>query len=197
MGKSEQKKQLIIERAAVLFNEKGITGTSVDEILDAASISKGCFYGHFESKEALSFACVDYLLEKLTERRTDAINKQVTAKEKIIAFIDLNKNPLNSFFAGGCPIVNLSTESDDTSPVIKNKVKTIINTAIALFTSILQEGIDNGELSDQLTPAEFATKMFLSIEGANAICRVLNNSEPMHTVSDSLKKELASYELIA
>ena len=195
MGKSEQKKQLIIEQAAVLFNEKGIAGTSVDEVIEAASISKGCFYGHFESKEELSFACVDYMLEQLTERRTSALNKQTTAREKIYAFMEINKNPLKSFFAGGCPIVNLSTESDDTSPVIKKKVKTMLNTAIALFTSILQEGIDKKELSNQLVPAEFATKMFLSIEGANAICRVLNSANPMHIVADSLKKELSAYEL--
>ena len=195
MGKSEKRKQLIIERAAILFNEKGIAGTSVDDIIAAADSSKGCFYGHFESKEELSFASVDYLLDKLTQRRNAALDRHVKAADKIRAFMDIHKNPLKSFFKGGSPIVNLSTDSDDTSPTIKKKVKAMINTAISQLTSILQDGVDRGELSENLAPAEFANKMFVAIEGANAICRVLNSAGPMQLVIESLKKELASYTL--
>jgi TetR/AcrR family transcriptional repressor of nem operon len=196
MSSAEKKKQIIIEKAAVMFNEKGIAGTSVDDILKAAQFSKGCFYGHFESKEELSYASVDYLLDKLTERRNNALNKHQKAIDKIYAFMDLNKSPLKSYIDGGCPIVNLSTETDDTSPVIKKKIKTIITTAIKQFTEVMHEGIRLGELSDALNPEEFATKMFLSIEGGNAICRVLGSNEPMHVVINSLKKELAGYSLL-
>jgi TetR/AcrR family transcriptional repressor of nem operon len=196
MSNAEKKKQTIIETAAVMFNEKGISGTSVDDILKEVKFSKGCFYGHFESKEELSYASVDYLLGKLNERRNNAINKHEKAIDKIYSFMDLNKNPLKSFVDGGCPIVNLSTETDDTSPIIKKKVKTIIITAIKQFADIMTEGIRLGELSDILVPEEFATKMFLSIEGGNAICRVLNSAAPMQIVINSLKKELAGYSLL-
>jgi TetR/AcrR family transcriptional repressor of nem operon len=193
MGKSEEKRQLIVGRAALLFNEKGIAGTSVDDIIEAAGTSKGCFYGHFESKEALSYASVDYLLEKLTERRHIALNKHTKAFDRICSFMELTRNPLKSYFDGGCPIVNLSTETDDTSPVIKEKMKKMITTAIAEFTGVLSSGIGTGEFSTALDAKEFATKMFLAIEGANAICRVLGTAAPMHTLTSSLKKELAGY----
>ncbi|WDF79021.1 TetR/AcrR family transcriptional regulator [Mucilaginibacter sp. KACC 22773] len=193
MGKSEQKRQLIVSRAAVLFNEKGIAGTSVDDIIEATGTSKGCFYGHFESKEALSFASVDYLLEKLTERRHTALNKHTKAFDRICSFMEMIKNPLKSYFDGGCPIINLSTESDDTSPVIKKKMKKMINGAISEFTEVLSSGIATGEFSASLDANEFATKMFLGIEGANAICRVLGTAAPMHTLTSSLRKELAGH----
>jgi TetR/AcrR family transcriptional repressor of nem operon len=193
MGKSEEKRQLIVGRAALLFNEKGIAGTSVDDIIAATNTSKGCFYGHFESKEALSYASVDYLLEKLTERRHIALNKHSKAFDRICSFMELTKNPLKSYFDGGCPIVNLSTETDDTSPVIKEKMKKMITAAINEFTGVLNSGIATGEFSPALDAKEFATKMFLAIEGANAICRVLGTAAPMHTLANSLKKELAGY----
>jgi TetR/AcrR family transcriptional repressor of nem operon len=180
MGKSEQKRQLIVSKAAILFNEKGIAGTSVDDIIEATGTSKGCFYGHFESKEALSHASVDYLLEKLTERRRVALNKNTAAFERISSFMDLNKNPLKSYFDGGCPIVNLSTEADDTNPVIREKIKKMITAAISEFSAALDA-------------KEFATKMFLGIEGANAICRVLGTNIPMHTLIAGFRKELSGY----
>jgi len=130
MSKAEKKRLHIIEKAALIFNEKGIAGTSIDEILEASHTTKGCLYGHFNSKEELSYASVDYLLQKLTDRRTLMLEKQTTAAAKIFAFLDMNKDPLNSYINGGCPIVNLSTETDDTNPVIRKKVKHMIETAL-------------------------------------------------------------------
>ncbi|MBD1385922.1 TetR/AcrR family transcriptional regulator [Mucilaginibacter rigui] len=195
MSKAEQTRQTIIEKASVIFNEKGIAGTSIDDVLKAAKVAKGCLYGHFASKEDLSYACVDYMLTRISERRNNALDKEKTAKAKIFAFMDNNKNPLLSYIDGGCPIVNLSAESDDTNPVIKKKVRKLITTAIKLFTDILHDGIAKNEFSDCLKPEEFALKMFMSIEGANAICRVINSAKPMQQLIHSLKAELDSYSL--
>lgn len=195
MSKGEQKRQFIIEQAAILFNERGIAGTSVDEILEVANTSKGCFYGHFESKDELAQAAVDYLLGKLNDRRNNTVSKHKTAIAKINAALDNSKNPLKSYIEGGCPIVNFSTETDDTNPAIKKKLKDMVDTAITTYANIIQDGINNGELSNSINPVEFATRMMLSIEGGNAICRVLNSTKPMQIMINSLKTELASYAL--
>jgi len=195
MSKGEQKRQFIIEQAAILFNERGISGTSVDEVLEVANTSKGCFYGHFESKDELAQAAVDYLLGKLNDRRNNTVSKHKTAIAKINAALDNSKNPLKSYIEGGCPIVNFSTETDDTNPAIKKKLKDMVDTAITTYANIIQDGINNGELSNAINPVEFATRMMLSIEGGNAICRVLNSTKPMQIMINSLKNELASYAL--
>ena len=195
MNKGEQKRQFIIEQAAILFNERGIAGTSVDEVLEVANTSKGCFYGHFESKDELAQAAVDYLLGKLNDRRNNTVSKHKTAIAKINAALDNSKNPLKSYIEGGCPIVNFSTETDDTNPAIKKKLKDMVDTAITTYANIIQDGINNGELSNSINPVEFATRMMLSIEGGNAICRVLNSTKPMQIMIKSLKNELASYAL--
>jgi TetR/AcrR family transcriptional repressor of nem operon len=196
MSKSERTRQSIIEQAAVIFNEKGIAGTSIDDVLKAAKVAKGCLYGHFESKDELSYASVDFLMHKLVEKRDSLLGKQITAKGKVFAFLESNKNPLKSFIDGGCPIANLSTETDDTNPVIKQKLKTVVEQAIKLFTGILKDGISSGELSDKLEPEDYAVKMFMSIEGANSLCRVLGSVKPMQTVIKSLKNELEGYVLV-
>jgi AcrR family transcriptional regulator len=43
----------LIEIAAELFGERGYEGTSIDEVLERAEVSKGALYHHFPSKEAL------------------------------------------------------------------------------------------------------------------------------------------------
>ncbi|WP_431198468.1 TetR family transcriptional regulator C-terminal domain-containing protein [Mucilaginibacter sp. P25] len=71
----------------------------------------------------------------------------------------------------------------------------MVDTAITTYANIIQDGIENGELSNAINPVEFATRMMLSIEGGNAICRVLNSTKPMQIMIKSLKTELASYAL--
>lgn len=53
MKKGELRKEAIIRTSEKLFFEKGYDETSIQDILDALSISKGGFYHYFESKIAL------------------------------------------------------------------------------------------------------------------------------------------------
>lgn len=47
------KKQQVIEAAATLFSEKGFEKTSMSEICNAAKVSKGLVYHHFQSKNEI------------------------------------------------------------------------------------------------------------------------------------------------
>jgi AcrR family transcriptional regulator len=193
MARPETTRQILIEKAAVMFNEKGISGTAVDDILRSSKVAKASLYGHFPGKAELSYATVDYMLAKIVDKRNAAIAEGKTAKDKIFSFMQFVRNPIKSIIDGGCPVINLSVESDDTSPVIKKKVRTMIENSLKLFTSILQEGIDAGQLSSKLNPEEFAQRMFISVEGANAICRVLGSVKPMHVIIKGFREELESY----
>lgn len=197
MTKAERTKQFIIEQAAPIFNEKGIAGTSIDDVLKAAKVAKGCLYGHFENKAELSYATVDYLLQSLVDRRDSLLQAQKTARGKLHAFMDMNKYPLATFIEGGCPIANLATEADDNNPVVKQKVQVVLQVAIELLTGIVHDGIRSGELAAEMNAEEYALKMFTAVEGGIMVCRTLNTNLPMQTLLKSLKKELDAYCVVA
>ncbi len=70
MKKGDLRKQEIIETAESLFCRYGYENTSIQNILDQLSISKGSFYHHFESKESL--------LEGICRKRAEQIYSSVT-----------------------------------------------------------------------------------------------------------------------
>lgn len=195
MGKAERTRQFIIEQAAPLFNEKGIAGTTIDDILAATKMAKGGLYGHFESKEEIATVMVDYLLNKLGTKMASVINKEKTTIKKLFAFIDMYKDPINSYIAGGCPILNFGVEADDTNPVIKQKVKVIIEEGQQGFRDIINEGVINKELSADINPAEMAMKIFAMLEGGMMMSRVTGNTKYMHGIINMLKVDLKSYQL--
>jgi hypothetical protein len=127
------------------------------------------------------------------EKMSLTISKAKTAKAKVFAFLDFYKDPLNTHLKGGCPVFNIAVESDDNFPAIKEKIAGVIRRGQDIFTSILHQGIQDGEFSDQLDPAVYAFKAVAAVEGAVVMCRAMNTAKPMAGLLRSLKAELESY----
>jgi TetR/AcrR family transcriptional repressor of nem operon len=195
LTKAERTKQFILETAVPLYNEKGISGVNVDDVLAATKLTKGCLYSHFENKEDLSQHVIDLSLKKAAEKMRMAVSKGITPKAKIFAFLDFYKDPIQTYIPGGCPIFNTAVEADDNYPEVKLKVGAVIRAGLEEISAILREGIQNGTFSDKLDPAVFAFKMMAAVEGGMVMCRVMDTIKPMHQLIKSLKAELEQYEL--
>jgi TetR/AcrR family transcriptional repressor of nem operon len=193
MSKSENTRQHIIEKAAPLFNVNGIAATSVGDVAKAARVARGCLYGHFESKDELAYACADYLLDTANEELAAAMSRKRSAYGKIMAFLETNKVTGKPLIAGGCPLMNLSTEADDTSPVIRKKLEDNVDLHIRLLGEVLRDGIQSGEFSDRLNPDDFTVRMICSIKGAVVLSGITRTAGIMKTVTHSVKTELESY----
>jgi AcrR family transcriptional regulator len=63
--RSEETRTRIIDSAIKLFSIRGFNAASVDDICKEAGISKGAFYHHFESKQALFLALLDVWLRSI------------------------------------------------------------------------------------------------------------------------------------
>ena len=66
--RKEETRERIIETASRLFQERGVDGVGVDEIMRACGLTHGGFYAHFESKEALvEEACIRAIDAKIED----------------------------------------------------------------------------------------------------------------------------------
>ena len=77
-------KKRIIEAAIALFTEKGFHGTSIQEIAAHAGISKGAFYLHFKSKDALQVEIFRYYTSLIQEEMENAVDPAQSAKENFL-----------------------------------------------------------------------------------------------------------------
>jgi len=195
LTKAERTKQFILETAAPIFNQKGISGANIDDVLAATKLTKGCLYGHFEGKEDLALQVVDFMLKTNGEKMLSTIGKGKTAKAKVFAFLDFYKDPLNTYLEGGCPIFNVAVESDDHFPAIKEKIANVIRRGQEIFVGVLKQGIKDGEFSDELDPAVYAFKAVAAVEGAVIMCRSMNTTKPMASLLKNLKAELENYAI--
>jgi TetR/AcrR family transcriptional regulator, transcriptional repressor for nem operon len=58
-----EKHQRIVREASRLFRERGFDNVTVADVMEAAGLTHGAFYSHFDSKEALMAAAVEYAMD--------------------------------------------------------------------------------------------------------------------------------------
>lgn len=193
MGKAERTRQFIIEQAAPLFNQKGIAGTTINDVMQATKMAKGGLYGHFESKDDMSLAIVDHLLGKLANKASSVVAREKTARLKLFALLDFYSDPLKPYCEGGCPLVNFGVEADDTNPELKKKIGDRMLDTQKYITAIVNQGIADGEFHAGFDGLTFGIRMFAAMEGGTIVCRVLGNTQQMRVIINSLKAEIDSH----
>ncbi len=187
MAKGEETRQFIIEKAAPIFNTKGIAATSMSDIMEATKLSKGSMYVHFENKEVLACAAVDHNMKVLGDKILLTVSKAKTAKEELFAYIDFFNDPLNPPVIGGCPLLNFGMEADDTNPIVKEKVNFGIKFTQRVLETSINKGIANGEFKPDWNAADFATVIFAMLEGGHLISRMSGNNDKMKIIVKTLK----------
>ena len=99
----------ITEKADILFYEKGFEATSFADIAAVVGISRGNFYHHFKSKDAILDAVIDPRLAT-TKRMLEAWETDASPRDRIVSFIRILITNQAKIMAFGCPVGTLVTE---------------------------------------------------------------------------------------
>lgn len=78
-----EKQQLILDRAAVLFADKGFAGTSMATIAQICNSSKALIYHYYPSKEALLFDMLQSHVDLLLKTANEVLQNEVSAEAKL------------------------------------------------------------------------------------------------------------------
>src|SRR4030095_2840074 len=70
-----ENRERIVQVAAKLFRERGFDGIGVADLMKAAGLTHGGFYGNFSSKDDLVAEATDRALKELSEYWTGEIEK--------------------------------------------------------------------------------------------------------------------------
>lgn len=176
MSNAEHTKQKIIETAAIIFNQNGYIGTSIADIVKSTGVHKSGIYKHFKSKDEIAVAAFDYSLGLIVTAAIDQVGKEETAIDRLLAFVDTFKGFVTEpICVGGCPVLNMAVESDDTHPGLRVHVQTAVNGLRALIGSIVELGIRQGEIISSTDIEQVSTVIFVTIEGAIMMSKLYNN----------------------
>lgn len=164
--RGSETRRRILEVAAESFAERGYAGTSLSDVLKASGVTKGGFYFHFPSKEALAMAALRAKQERWTSAVMAAVLRHPRAVDQLDAMVDALCDQHEQDPA--CRAISrLSTELGDEHPELRPELRTQLTTWMDLVAALIRRGQDEGDIRPEVEPqtaAEVAVESFIGLE---------------------------------
>jgi len=162
----------ILSAAFTVFHERGFHDSGTQDIVDLAGVSKGSFYNHFKSKDALGLAVLDYYWDRHGESLKflrDANHPPLTRIENYIESVGYDEK--------GCMVGNFSTEMA-ASDQFRKRISELFNTWTSEVAECISVGQQDGTIRDNQSATELAQFVISSFEGT--IMRAKVDRDPSH-----------------
>lgn len=138
-------KERILEAALTIFSNKGYHETRLDEIVQAAHVSKGSIYFHFPNKEKLFFALVDQFADLIERRAIEAISEESESMKRVTAAI---REVLGTFGKYRLPTKLLLVQAVGLGKVFEEKRLEITDRFAGLIQRYLDEAVSAGDIAE-------------------------------------------------
>jgi TetR/AcrR family transcriptional repressor of nem operon len=163
-GRGRASRERIVERAAELFAERGVAGTSLDDVLAAAGAGKSQLYHYFHGRDELVEAAVGLRCTQVLAGLTQALSSVASLAEL--------EQALAGFVAGfeqlglpGCPIGSLAAQVAERNEGARLQAAAAPDAWERLFADAIDRMRERAELSPDAAPSVLATALLASIEG--------------------------------
>ncbi|WP_329474892.1 TetR/AcrR family transcriptional regulator [Kribbella sp. NBC_01484] len=174
----------IVAGAAELIYERGVGGTSLDDIMAATGTSKSQLYHYFADKDAL-------VLEVIRTQLAKVIAGQETQLREVWSWDGLQRwrdHVVEATRAtggvGGCPLGSLSSELADRS----EPARRVLADCFAEWEKYLFDGFTamraDGELSADADPQLLATAVMAALQGGLLLSQATHGVQPLELALD-------------
>jgi TetR/AcrR family transcriptional repressor of nem operon len=181
-AQKESTRSQLIETGIDLMLEKGYNNTGLSDVLNACGVPKGSFYYYFKSKEEFGLEIIKTFDQKYVEQKdqilTDtSVSAVVRLRHYVNTAIEASENLQCS---RGCLIANLSQEMADQNEIFRECLCQVVCKRRDRFASVMQQGIDSGEIRTSQTANDLAEFFLCTFNGAMMRSKVRKNAEPLH-----------------
>jgi TetR/AcrR family transcriptional regulator, transcriptional repressor for nem operon len=181
----------LIEAAQGLVRRKGFAATSVDELCAAAGVTKGAFFHHFPSKEALGVALIDNWTETTGVMfAAHPYNNLPDPLDRVFAYIDLRRQILNQPLPDFTCVAGTSVqETFLTAPAIRDAAQRSILLGLEHVRPHLAEALASHPVPD-VTAEGLAEQFQVAVQGGIILAKAADDAGPARAAFDHLERYL-------
>lgn len=166
MSKGQQTHQMIVERAAQVFNRQGYFGASLSDLMRETGLEKGGIYNHFRSKDELALEAFDYAVDVVWQRVEAEVKGKRNAVDRLQGLLTGYQQVIEDPpVTGGCPILNTAVEADDAHPALSERARAAMTRWREWITRWIERGIAAGDIRPETDGEWLATMLIAMVEG--------------------------------
>jgi TetR/AcrR family transcriptional repressor of nem operon len=182
--KGERTRARIVEEAARLIHERGVAGTTLDDVKAAAEVSGSQLYHYFPDKEELVQAVIDYQADTIVNNQRHANLGTVKGlrawRNMVIAAAKSTKAK------GGCPLGSLGGQLAESDP----EARALIAAGFERWSTAISDGLrahhGDRRLPSGINPDDLAVTLLATLQGGLLLAQVQQSTQPFETAVDTL-----------
>jgi TetR/AcrR family transcriptional regulator, transcriptional repressor for nem operon len=181
----------LIGAAQTLVRRKGFAATSVDELCAAAGVTKGAFFHHFPSKEALGVALVEDWTETTGAMfAAHPYNSLPDPLDRVFGYIDLRRQILEQPLPDFTCVAGTSVqETFLTAPAIRDAAQRSIVSGFEHVRPHLAEALAAHPVPG-VTAEGLAAQFQVALQGGIILAKAANDAAPARAALDHLERYL-------
>ncbi|HTU71399.1 MAG TPA: TetR/AcrR family transcriptional regulator [Candidatus Baltobacteraceae bacterium] len=184
--KGQGTRDRIVAAAAALIQERGVAGTSTEDVREAAGVSSSQLYHYFRDKMSLVRAVIAYLTDAVLGAQADFLG-DLDSIAALRQWRDLLVRIQRGLHCeGGCPLGTLASQLAETAPTARLDLEL----AFAWWEEGIGSGLramhDRGELRRDVDPAKLATALLGAVQGGLILTQVRRDTAPLEASVDTM-----------
>lgn len=182
-AKGARTRARIVEAAAALIHERGVAGTTLDDVKVAAEVSGSQMYHYFPDKNELVQAVIDFQAETIV-RNQGRVLRSANGIEAWRKFVIAAAKQTKA--KGGCPLGSLAGQLAESDPA----ARTLIATGFEQWAVVIADALGSldagGKLPPDIDPADLATTLLATLQGGLLLAQVQRSTRPFETAVNTL-----------
>jgi TetR/AcrR family transcriptional regulator, transcriptional repressor for nem operon len=185
-----ESKTKLLNAALRVIREKGYQATRVEDICEAAGLTKGSFFHHFKSKEELALAAAEHWDAVTGEMFASASYRGLEDPlDRLLAYIDLRKSLLvGALPEFTCLMGTMVQEVYATHPPLREACEHSISGHAATLEPDIASAMEKYNVHDNWTPQSLALHFQAVIQGAFILAKARGGPEVAEMAMGHLRR---------
>jgi len=166
--RTETMRQRILMAAFAEFYKNGFQGGSLNQIVEAAGITKGALFHHFAGKQELGYAVMDEIIGPILQERwiKPVANSADPIADLKRAFRQFVKEDIASgHYVQGCPLNNMAQEMSPLDQGFRQRIDKLYDTWRNSYAAAFAAGIKVRKVRRDISPRNVAALVVASQMG--------------------------------
>ena len=180
----------LLEAARSVIRAKGFAATTVDDLCAVAGVTKGAFFHHFESKEALGVAAAVFWAETTTAFFQGApYHDHDDPLDRILAYVEFRKSIIEGDLAEfTCLVGTMVQEAYDSYPAIRDACAASIFGHASTLEPDIAAAMSARGIESNWTAASLAQHTQAVLQGAFILAKATGDRAVARESVDHLKR---------
>jgi TetR/AcrR family transcriptional repressor of nem operon len=187
-----ESKTRLLNAALHVIRAKGYSATRIEDICAEAGLTKGSFFHHFESKEALALAAANYWIEGTGALFASApYHAPADPLDRLLAYVDFRKSLLMGELPDyTCLVGTMVQETYDTHPAIREACELSISSHAATLVPDIEAAMRQRSIQSDWTAESLALYTQGAIQGAFILAKAKQSRTVAAECIDHLRRYL-------